>query len=151
MIIADRISTYKPELIAQHIIPPSEENQPDTLSADLTSVGPAQLLDLEQPPVPFAGCSFCPPAPSVADLTSPPRILDYSWKLPLIAQMACCHPAEARWWNSLAGQGHCQCHRCAEAESKANQRDGRTLARRVTKTRTPRMRLLGVGTDSIKR
>jgi putative DNA primase/helicase len=88
MILADRAATRNLDSFTDNAKPFLSDAPPDAAVPEPIPPSVADVLDHDEPPVPFAGWSCPPPAPAVADAPFPPRVLDYSWQEPLARQVA---------------------------------------------------------------
>jgi putative DNA primase/helicase len=86
MIVDDRAAMRNLDSFADNPTPFLQELTPDTPKP--LPLGGPDVFDRDEPPDPFEGLAWRPPAPEVADAPFPPRVLDYSWQEPLARQVA---------------------------------------------------------------
>jgi putative DNA primase/helicase len=87
MIVTDRAATRNLDSFADNL-PFLQDMPPEGgVSEPLTASIP-DVFDKDEPPTPFEGFDWRPPAPEVADAPFAPRVLDYSWQEPLARQVA---------------------------------------------------------------
>jgi hypothetical protein len=86
MILAERVATRKRDSFTDNPTPFLQELTPDAPKP--LPLGGPDVFDRDEPPTPFEGLDWRPPAPDVADAPFAPRVLDYSWQEPLARQVA---------------------------------------------------------------
>jgi putative DNA primase/helicase len=86
MILAERAATRNLDSFTDNPAPFLQEVPPDAPKP--LPLGGPDVFDRDEPPDPFEGLAWRPPAPAVADAPLPPRVLDYSWQEPLARQVA---------------------------------------------------------------
>ena len=124
MIIANDLLIDKDQLFLNPLTPCLEDTPPDETVADAAPAILPEPFERTEPPLPFERSSFCPPPPDVADAPFAPRVLDYSWREPLICQVA-------NWLQLLVDRVHVVELRALNVEMPNGAKAGWCLRRRL--------------------